>query len=70
MGKREKCGRDVAAGLECAMTSWVVVSRETGQAVLETFSRKIADAVNLDRYRVVPILQWLGSINSALRERQ
>ena len=52
------------------MTSWVVVSRETGQAVLETFSRKIADAVNLDRYRVVPILQWLGSINSALRGRQ
>ena len=52
------------------MTSWVVISKETGQAVLETFSRKTADAVNLDRYRVVPILEWLGSLNSMLQERR
>ena len=45
------------------MSSWVVVRKATGEAVFETFSRKIADAVNRDAYRVVPILDWLVSLN-------
>lgn len=42
--------------------SWVIVS--TNQAVMETSSHKVADAVNLDKYRVVSILAWLVSLNS------
>jgi len=45
--------------------SWVVVSRVTGEAVLETFNRNIAAAVNREKYEVVPILRWLNSLNAA-----
>jgi hypothetical protein len=44
--------------------SWVIVSRSTGQAILETFERKTADAVNLLRYEVVPIMAWLQRVNA------
>ena len=49
------------------MTSWVVVSKETGNAVFETFDRGVADKVNLNKYRVVPILEWLGGFNARVR---
>lgn len=42
--------------------SWVVVDLATGQPVLETFSKSVADKVNTAKYRVVPIGVWLGSL--------
>lgn len=45
------------------IASWVIVSKATGQAVMETFRKSTADAVNLDKYRVVPIGEWLASLN-------
>lgn len=44
--------------------SWVVISKETGEAVLETFDRKVADAVNTKKYTVKPILEHLQSLNA------
>lgn len=46
-----------------ATASWVIVSKATGRAVFETFSRRVAAAINLDAYRVVPIREWLSSLN-------
>lgn len=46
--------------------SWVVVSRATGEPVLETFNRKVAAAINLDRYQVIPVLEWLAGFNRSL----
>lgn len=43
--------------------SWVVVSKATGQAVLETFEKKTADAINRDKYDVIPVQQYLASLN-------
>jgi hypothetical protein len=43
--------------------SWVVVSKATGQAVFETVNRKTADQINTNAYRVIPILEWLQSLN-------
>lgn len=43
--------------------SWVIVSKKTGNAVFETFNEKTALAINLKAYRVVPILEWLQSLN-------
>jgi hypothetical protein len=51
--------------LEAHCGSWVIVSRDTGAAVLETFSPAVASKVNLARYRVVTALQWLASLNGA-----
>lgn len=49
--------------LEPHCGSWIVVSRETGKPVLETFVRKTAEAINQDRYQVVTALQWLVGLN-------
>ena len=43
--------------------SWVVVDKQTGKAVLETFNPKLPPLINLARYRVVPILEYLTSLN-------
>jgi len=47
--------------------SWVVVSRVTGESVLETFSRKVAEAINQEKYEVVTIGQWLARVNARVR---
>lgn len=46
--------------LEPHCGSWIVVDRETGRAVLETFERRIAEAINQDRYEVLTALQYLA----------
>ena len=45
--------------------SWVVVSKETGKVVMETYQRSVAEKVNLDHYAVFPVLQYLQSLNTA-----
>jgi hypothetical protein len=44
-------------------SSWVVVDLKTNEAVLETFNERLADAVNREKYKVVPILAYLQSLN-------
>jgi hypothetical protein len=43
--------------------SWIIVSKETGEAVFETYSRKVAQAVNQSSYDVLTALEWLYRIN-------
>lgn len=43
--------------------SWVIVELSTGQTVFETFNKSLADKVNLNKYKVVPILEYLQSLN-------
>jgi hypothetical protein len=45
-------------------SSWIIVSRETGKPVLETYSAKVARAINTDRYEVLTALDWLRRFNS------
>ena len=49
--------------LEPHCGSWIVTRNDTGAAVLETFSRKVADAVNRDRYTVQTAAQYLAQLN-------
>jgi hypothetical protein len=49
--------------------SWIIVSRETGKPVLETWSSRTADAVDRARYEVLTALQWLQRFNAGLREQ-
>lgn len=53
--------------LEPDCGSWVVVRRATGEAVLETYDRKVAEAINQERYKVVTALSWLQSLNQTIR---
>jgi hypothetical protein len=48
--------------------SWVVVQKDTGKAILETFDPKMVAAINLDRYRVIPILEYLTTLNRQIQE--
>lgn len=43
--------------------SWVILSKETGKAVLETFSAKVVSSVNTEKYHAVPIMEYLQSLN-------
>lgn len=45
--------------------SWVIIDRETGKAVLETFNFELVQFVNLRKYRVATILGHLQSLNRA-----
>jgi hypothetical protein len=47
--------------------SWVIVSRETGRPVLETYSARVAGAVDLGRYEVLTALAWLQRFNSEVK---
>lgn len=50
------------------MPSWIITDKATGRAVLETYSRTVASAVNLERYRVESALEYLYRINREIRE--
>lgn len=43
--------------------SWVIRDRATGSAVLETWCRGVAAAVNRDRYEVLTAHEHLASLN-------
>jgi hypothetical protein len=47
--------------------SWVAVDKRTGEAVMETFDRRIADMINETKFEVVPILEWLQRVNAAAK---
>ncbi len=45
-------------------TSWVIREKATGKVFLETFDKRKVDALNVAKYEAVPILEYLGSLNS------
>jgi hypothetical protein len=47
--------------------SWVIRDRVTKVAVLETFDKRIAQAINLQRYEALPIEQYLGELNATIK---
>ena len=51
---------------QVSCNSWVVVDKDTGAAVLETYSQKIADAINRERYSVHTALEYLQNLNAKI----
>ncbi len=47
--------------------SWVIVSKATGQPVMETYDFELCQFVNVEKYRVVPILYWLYEVNARIK---
>jgi hypothetical protein len=50
--------------------SWIVIDKATGEAVLETFEQSTADAINRDKFDVLPALQYLQQLNRNIKEAQ
>lgn len=56
--------------LERHCGSWVIVDRETGQSVIEIYTRSIVEKVNQERYEVLTALQWLVRLNVQIKQRE
>jgi hypothetical protein len=48
--------------------SWVVREKLTGKVVFETFDPEKVQRLNAAKYEAVPILEYLGQVNRAIRE--
>jgi len=48
--------------------SWVIVRISDGHAIAETYSRSVVSAINTDKYKAVPILEYLVSINGRAQQ--
>lgn len=49
--------------------SWVIINKATGNAVMETFNRRYAEAVNNEKYQAVPVLEYLHGLNRKIKEK-
>lgn len=47
--------------------SYIVVSKETGKPIFETFNQKVTENVNLANYEVYEAGDWLRKFNEALK---
>ncbi len=43
--------------------SWVIVEKETGKAIFETYDFELCQFINIKKYKVVPILYYLYGLN-------
>lgn len=53
--------------LEYGCGSWIVVSRETGKAVIETYQRSVALKINQAKYEVLTAMQYLVRFNKQVK---
>lgn len=54
--------------LEHHCGSWIVTEKSTGNVVLETFHRTVAEKVNQEKYRVQTAAQYLADLNENVRK--
>lgn len=51
----------------CRGGSWIIREKATRRVIGEVFSRKLVEALNVEKYEAVPILEYLGEINRGNR---
>ena len=44
--------------------SWVIVRLSDNEAILETWQRSVAQKANTEKYKAVPIIEWLASLST------
>lgn len=47
--------------------SWIVSSKETGKAVLESYNPKIVTAINVDKYQVETAYDYLCRVSREIK---
>jgi hypothetical protein len=50
--------------------SWVIVEKSTNKAIVETYSKNVADVLERNQsspYKAVPILQYLQDFNRSVK---
>lgn len=43
--------------------SWVIRDKASKQVRMETFSKRVVDSLNKEKYEAIPILQYLSALN-------
>ena len=46
--------------------SWVIIDIDTNKPLFETFSKKIANSINKNKYKAIPILEYLQNFNRGI----
>ena len=46
--------------------SWVIVEKETGRCVYETYQRSVTQKVNTEKYRVLTYPEYIHGINQLI----
>lgn len=47
--------------------SWVIVNKETGVAVFETYQESVTLKLNTAKYEAIPVLNYLQQLNRSLK---
>lgn len=47
--------------------SWVIINRESGAVICEVFNKKCRDMLMTDKYKAVPILEYLVEFNANVK---
>ncbi len=47
--------------------SWVLREKATGTVIAETFDERMVNALNTDKYEAIPILEYLQTLNAAIK---
>lgn len=47
--------------------SWVIIELATGNGILETYSKSLTKKINTEKYKAVPILEYLQAVNKAIK---
>ena len=53
--------------LEHNCNSWIVTRKSDGVAILETFERTVAEAINQEKYEVWTALSYLQNLNKKIK---
>lgn len=53
---------------ENPMQSWMIVNKQTGEAVLETYNKDILSKLNTEKYEAIPALKYLVALNKKIKE--
>ena len=48
--------------------SWVIVRLADNVAMFETWNKALTQAVNKQKYKVVPIYEYLSNLNASIKE--
>ncbi len=55
---------DTIPELPAHCNSWIIVDRETGNAILELWTRRLVEQINQDKYEVLTKFDWFVRLNA------
>jgi hypothetical protein len=51
-------------------SSWVIVEKHTGKAIIEIFDKRIIEFINSEKYEAKAIRQYLAHFNAKIQEQK